>query len=223
MIGLEYTNNTTHGSTYFKDLGDELCAYLSTLDHPMLVTHAFSGMLALTQPLPQNLKGLVLMNAAADNAFITELPQRIQTIPHDAATVAAEFWLNPTDDSYKTYSLNLLPYSVTETALEIARSVLAQCTFRHEPYLHYVTSFLPNFQMAHIPACPTLVVTTDKDIICPAQFIKPLLILPRHNIQQVVIQDAAHIPWIDQPIATANMIQSWHETICRSFTRITQP
>jgi pimeloyl-ACP methyl ester carboxylesterase len=217
MFGLNYASVIPNESTYFEELKFELILLLQRIPNPILVTHAFSSMLALSMERIASLNGLILISPAINNTYATTLPERLKAYTDfDGTPAAANFWMNPTDENYAKYLMEFLPFYFRPEKINKGHSALKECTFAYMPYLAFVHHFLPNFTNSYIPSIPTLVVSGDDDYICPPNLFKDSFMTLSNNISVKIIKGGGHFPWIDTPIQTLLALKEWYETFNRS-------
>jgi pimeloyl-ACP methyl ester carboxylesterase len=216
IYGINYTQTSSNEPSYFDELQLELTLLLKTIPNPILVTHSFSSMFVLSLLQLPPLKGLVLISPAINNSYLIDLPQRIKTYTHfDGTKIAANFWMNPSDNSYSDYFKGLLPYYFRPDYIEDGLSMLDQCDFAHLPYVLCIQHFFQTFTKSYTPEVPTLIIAGDDDHICPPSLFKDSLIFKGNNVQVAIIPDAGHFPWIDSHDATLTTFRLWHDSIIR--------
>lgn len=219
IYGITYNQVSNDESTYFDELQFELTLLLQKIPNPILVTHSFSSMFVLSILRLPSLKGLVLISPAIDNTYLSDLPLRIKAYTDfDGTEIAANFWMNPSDDSYAKYFKGLLPFYFRPDYFEKGLEMLDQCDFSYRPYASCVQHFFPTFTQSYPPRVSTLVITGGDDFICPADLFKDSLIFKGNNIQTKIIPDAGHFPWIDSLEETLTVFNVWHDDIIRSIT-----
>jgi pimeloyl-ACP methyl ester carboxylesterase len=219
IYGISYNQTPSNQSAYFDELKFELTLLLQKIPNPILVTHSFSSMFVLSLLRLPSLKGLVLISPAIDNSYLIDLPQRIKTYTRfDGTQIAANFWMNPSDNSYAEYFNGLLPFYFRPDYIDDGLSMLEQCDFAHLPYVLSTQHFFPTFTKSYAPEVPTLIIAGDDDHICPPSLFKDSLIFKGNNIQMAIIPGAGHFPWIDSHDTTLTAFNVWHDALLASYS-----
>lgn len=190
------TNN--EGKLNFSFWKRGLLDLLSQYEAPILVTHSFSSMFALATPeLEPYLKGLVLMNTTTKDSFFTHVStmQEKYHLP-DLVPPAAEYHLNPSNETYKQFWATYKHYCFTTEELALGEAMIPLFAFNNEAYHYAIQHFYPDYKCAWYPKLPTLTVASEMDFICPANTFTENKLFQQENYLHKVIDNAGHCPWL---------------------------
>lgn len=163
----------------------------------ILITHSFSGMMALEIPeLEAELSGLILMNTSPvrDYSLNTELysPEVI-----DAKTI---YFDNPNDLTLKKLFLAYKYYFFLPEEMKKGEELLAKCSVSYQSFNWGWQHFIPSYRAKWLPTkIPGLIVSGEGDLLCPPDLFLDNSDYSSHaNITFCVIENAGHFPWLNQ-------------------------
>lgn len=170
-------------------------------DNVILVGHSFGGMYPLLFPQLENiLKGFVILNsaptlwleAAAQCAKAHNIPPLTEPI--------AEFEANPNQDTFNTMLLACAPYYFPPSSMEQGRALLKSLVVNYHAAVWWLKkAHDTDFNAQWIPqAVETLIIGATHDCITPISVFQNDERFKRPNITQVVIEEAGHLPWLEQ-------------------------
>lgn len=180
------------------------------LPNVVLVGHSFGGMLIQTLPeLQKHVLGMVLLNTAPDNQWFKDFGQRAKA--HGLVNVSRfreSLLKQPSDEAYAQYMLHSLDYYFTAQSYVKGLILFQSLPFNCQAYLWAFREFHPVYQACYIPSCPLLIMSASLDFMTPAHvFDKPGY--DQANISQVVIEQGAHFPWLEQPSKVRDAFQAF--------------
>ena len=196
-----------HGTLSIQYWREGLIAILKSYDNPILVTHSFAGMLSLTMPEIENyLAGLVLMNTTTADTFFDHITaMREQHGLPDLLPAAAEYHLNPSDQTYKQFWYSYKYYCFTPEELPAGEQIMQQFAFNNAAYSEAINHFYLSYSCSWYPTLiPTLTIASEQDYICPPQAFIANEQFQSKNVINKLIEKAGHFPWITQFEAVQN-------------------
>lgn len=179
---------------------DLLLPTLSRFQNVIYVGQSFGGMFPLLFPqLESLLQGLVILNSspvlwheeAARVAKEKNKPSYMEDLQ--------EFVKNPNPETFKLALMACAPYYFPEESLEKGKVMLQQLPFNyHAAGWWQLKSAELNFSATWIPEkVPTLIIGGTEDCMAPPTLFLNDTRFHRDNISMVTIQDAGHMPWIE--------------------------
>jgi pimeloyl-ACP methyl ester carboxylesterase len=178
----------------------------------ILVLHSFSAIFALTIPeLEGKLAGLILLDGAPSNEWLTQLSNRAKQrgLP-DTTQAMAEYANNKSNDSYKKLTLAISSYYLNLSVEKDAKKLLESLPYSHATYDWANSNVHPNYKLEWIPQeVQTLIVSGEDDMYTPIELFQKDERFKRPNIEIVVIKQANHFPWFEQPQQTAETLQNF--------------
>ncbi|KTD80491.1 alpha/beta fold hydrolase [Legionella waltersii] len=190
------------GKLNFSFWAKGLIQLLQTLHKPILVTHSFSGMFALSLPeIEPCLSGLVLMNTTSTNSFFQHVNamKDKHNLP-DLVPPATEYHLKPSNETYKLFWETYKYYCFTPEEMNLGEKMMDSFAFNNESYHYAIENFYPNYHCKwHPSTLPTLIITSEKDYICPPHIFEQDKHFQGKNVMHKIIRNAGHCPWIKYP------------------------
>lgn len=204
------------------------------LDHVVLLGHSFGGMLVQSnKALEDKALGLVLMNTAPTNIFTDKSffsnpedkahflktyedlwsKQGYKT-PFEHLTEAVQGQGNilkrQSDDAYKESMVRLAPFYFTPQSLEKGKHILEHTNYSYKARDILLFEFVAHFKTAYVPSKPTLIITSDQDVLTPEHYMKTYPAYQNlNNIQFTSIHHANHFSWIDNPEDVSKTLNAW--------------
>jgi len=215
LVDFPKDGNNHQGILNFNYWKRGLIDLLTQYENPILVTHSFSGMLALDTPeLEPFLKGLVLINTTSRNSFFEHVSamQEKHQLP-DLVPPAAEYHLAPSSETYKQFWETYKHYCFTAEELPLSEEMISLFAFNNESYYYAIEQFYPNYQGRWYPKIPTLTIASENDFICPPNIFTGDKLFQRENILNKIINKAGHCPWVLQ----INELRSYFNEFVNSF------
>ena len=165
----------------------------------ILVTHSFSGMLALTIDNLENLLvGLIIMNSTPNSSW-TELLQETATkynLP-DITNDIEELYTNPTDDQLKTFFYANISYIFCEHEIPVGKQLLELCSYNIKTRIWASQNFYNSYKYSWIPnKLPTLIIGSHDDRSLPIKLFLENTEWSRPNIKIIELCDTGHFPWL---------------------------
>lgn len=199
LVDYPQDGTNTQGELGIKNWQEGLIDLLKFFAKPILVTHSFSGMFALSMPELENyLAGLVLMNTTPENSFFQHVSamQKKHYLP-DLVPAASQYHLNPANETYKEFWNIYKHYCFTAEEMMEGEKTVPFFAFNNAPYYHAIEHFYPHYQCTWYPSqVPTMTIASENDFICPPQaFLQKEQFLAK-NIINKVIDKAGHCPWL---------------------------
>lgn len=173
---------------------------LHTVKNPILVTHSFSGMFALSTPeLEPYLSGLVLMNTTTSNTFFAHVSamQEQYHLP-DLGLAAAQYHLNPSSETYRAFWDTYKYYCFTREELMQGAQMLPLLAFNNESYNYAIQHFYQDYCAHWQPKIATMTISGGCDFICPPKIFVADPAFQGPHILNRIISRSGHCPWILQ-------------------------
>jgi pimeloyl-ACP methyl ester carboxylesterase len=189
-----------------------LIELLSTYNNPVLVTHSFAGMFALDTPeLEPLLTGLVLMNTTTSNTFFEHVSamQQQHSLP-DLVPPAAQYHLNPSNDTYRHFWNTYKHYYFTPKELTLGEQMLSLFAFNNHSYHYAIEHFYAEYHYRWLPSIPTLTIASQYDFICPPSVFTAAEPFQKNQIINKIILQAGHCPWL---VEMSQLQQSFNELV----------
>lgn len=177
---------------------------VKSLQNPILVGHSFGGMFPLMFPeLENQLRGFVILNSAPSLWLKEAVSYSKQFHLPDLSAEMNEFTLNPNQKTFEAALNACMPYYFPKSTLEKGQKLLAKTTCQFRPAVWWQRKALEmNFSAKWIPQnTPTLIVGGKYDCIAPFSLFEHDQRFHRRNITMVFIEDAGHMPWVENPQA----------------------
>lgn len=191
--------NTAHGELDLECWKEGLMDLLQSFSNPILVTHSFSGMLALMMPeLEQQLSGLVLMNTTTQNTFFPHINamQEKYDLP-DLVPAAGQYHLDPSNETYKAFWHTYKHYCFTAEELSEGEKMLPLFAFNNTAYYYAVEHFYIDYACKWSPkTIPAMTIASEQDFICPPQIFLDDERFQSPNMMNKLISNAGHCPWV---------------------------
>jgi pimeloyl-ACP methyl ester carboxylesterase len=192
-----FAENYDHWMEFFPALFERFA-------NPILVGHSFGGMFPLLFPeLEKHLKGFVILNSAPGLWMEEAVKYSKQFNLPDLSEGMAEFTSHPTQETFLAAVDACMPYYFPKETLEQGRKVFFQHVSRWQPAVWWQQKAVElNFSAKWIPqSVPTLILGAKYDCICPFSLFKKDKRFSRQNIRFAFIENAGHVPWIENPAA----------------------
>jgi pimeloyl-ACP methyl ester carboxylesterase len=182
-----------------KEWHEDLAKVAIALKPCIVVTHSFSGMLALSvRELEEVAAGLVILNSTPDNSWITNLAITAQLYNLPSTTIASfNLVNNPIDENLRLVFDACIPYLFAPDEIDLGLKLLDQCSFNAKTYLHLYQDFIPNFHHTWTPQnLPTLIIGSTGDKILPIKLFADNPNFARANITITELENNSHFPWL---------------------------
>ncbi len=184
--------------------------------NPVLIGHSFGGSLAMMYPeLEQILSGLILLSAppclwlhaAVKFAETHNLP--------DLSNKMQEFTTNPNQETFNKALGACMPYYFHNSHLEQGRKLLESVPFAFEPAVWWQHKAVEiSFNASWIPkTVKTLIIGGEYDAMVPFSLFENDKRFESENIKKVLIKNAGHLPWVEQPELVAKLIKNFETTL----------
>lgn len=175
---------------------------IGKFQNPIVVGHSFGSMLPLCFPeMEKCLKGLIILNSAPCLWLEEAVKYAKQYELPDLSREMQEFTDHPNPATFQMALQACMPYYFPKESLEKGRSILAGVPFRFEPAVWWQRKVIEMpFSAKWIPEkVPTLVIGATHDCIVPFSLFQNDPRFDRPNIHLCYIQNAGHLPWLEQP------------------------
>lgn len=192
-----FSENYDHWSEFF-------LKSIEQFENPVLVGHSFGGMFPLMFPeLENHLKGFIILNSAPVLWLKEAVNYSKQFNLPDLSKEMQEFTNNPNQDTFNTALNACLPYYFPANTLEKGKKALSHFNCRWQPAVWWQRKAIElDFSAKWVPQdVPTLIIGSKYDCIVPFYLFKNDERFNRPNIQFLLIENAGHFPWIENPIA----------------------
>jgi pimeloyl-ACP methyl ester carboxylesterase len=180
-------------------LKNGLIEVIRELSPCILVTHSFSGMLALTIPELENIaEGLVIMNSGPNNSWINELnvTQQKNNLPN-ILDDTVRFYKNPTDKNLHKLFIACIPYLFHPSEIKSGQEIIENSSFNANSRLWADQYFHPTYKNTWIPkTLPTLIIGSTNDNLLPSLLFEREKAFIKENIKIVTLNQTGHFPWI---------------------------
>ncbi len=219
LYGVEYPNSgdNCQGDYDFTHFLSDIEYLVNQFSNPILLTHSFSGMLALSiKGFKDSLKGLILMNSTPNNQWLSNILQRAQQyqLPN-LANAYKHYVSNPSKETLKDYYLACIPYFFKPKQHDSAQALLSPLTYHHQAFDWAQQTFHPNYQYQWVPDnLPCLIIASKDDHITPHDAFYNDTQFHTKNITHQLINGASHFPWMDELNLIQELIYQF-ETNCQ--------
>ena len=200
-------SNTSVGAVNFDMWMDIFPAIVQKFENPILVGHSFGGMFPLLFPeLENSLKGFIILNSAPSLWLEEAVAYSKQFTLPDLSKEMQDFTERPSQETFEVALDACMPYYFPPVTLEIGRALLTEVPFQYLPAVWWQRKAIEtNFSAKWVPLdVPTLIVGAKFDCICPVTLFQNDKRFDRPNIDFLVLEDAGHIPWIENLTAIKN-------------------
>ncbi|MCC2646796.1 MAG: uncharacterized protein K0R02_861 [Rickettsiaceae bacterium] len=188
-----------HGKLDLKHWRDGLVDLLQNTENPIMVTHSFSGMFALTTPeIEKHLKGLVITNTTINLSFFDHVKHCAEkyNLP-DLTPELDKYHADKSKEAYKEFWKTYIHYCFTAEEIEKAKPMLETFDYNNDSYNYIIENFYGDFAIKWVPTIPTLTIASEKDFVCPPHAFTGDTRFNKSNIINKVIPDAGHCPWVN--------------------------
>lgn len=194
--------NENPTSKNFRNWSKALIDTVGTLNDVILVTHSFSGMLALATPELENLlAGLVLMDSAPDKSW-QQIFQQYAT-EHSLSTAERKnkiYSEKPSNKALKDGVIAGASYCVTAKGLKKFIATIKKLPINYKSYEWHTKNFHSTYRFKWVPKnIPVMIFAGDQDHITPLKVFLENKQFIRKNIFIEKIVNAGHYPWIENP------------------------
>jgi len=190
--------------------------------NPVLVGQSFGGMFPLLFPeLETKLKGFVILNSAPC-LWMGEAVQYSQQFDlPDLSPEMQAFTLNPNQETFNVALNACLPYYFPKESLERGRELMLQIPVQWQPAVWWQRKALElDFSAKWVPQqVPTLIVGAKYDCICPFSLFQKDERFSRSNIQMFYIDNAGHLPWVENPAAVRRAFDAFCTQLVGDFSK----
>ncbi len=177
---------------------------INKFDNPILVGQSFGGMFPLLFPENEDkLKGFVILNSAPSLWMEEAVNYAQQFNLPDISEAVQTFIQNPCQETFELGLDAVAPYYFPPSTLEKGRQFLKQFPYHFLPVLWWqIKAVQMNFTAKWIPEnVPTLIIGGKYDCMTPFTLFEKDVRFHRPNIRMLLIEDAGHFPWIENPKA----------------------
>lgn len=184
---------------------------IAAVPNPVAVGHSTGGeYLLATPPVEPLLAGLVLISTAPHAGWMPVFAEMTRTRPLAAVDAATtRYGADPTIENLRDLAVASAPWNFTPDGLSAGARLLAAMPYNPAAVAWSDEHFDHDYVAAWWPErLPTLIVSGSDDRIV----VQRLWDEPRYrgtNVTRVVIDGAAHFPWIDRPDEVGGAIRSW--------------
>jgi pimeloyl-ACP methyl ester carboxylesterase len=202
----------------FRIWSQALIEAVSALNNVILVTHSFSGMLALSIPELENLlSGLVLMDSAPDKSWQQAFQQYVLTHPLATAEIKNKIYTeNQSNEALKEAVIAGASYCVTTNGLKKFIATIRKLPINYKSYEWYTKNFHSTYKFKWIPKdIPTLIFAGDHDHITPLKPFSEKKQFIRKNILIAEITNAGHYPWIENLTQVKELFNQYCKILLR--------
>jgi len=206
------SNIVVDNQEQFTNWSDALIEAVCSLNNVILVTHSFSGMLALSTPKLENLlDGLILMDSSPDKSWQKYFQQYVSTHPIEDAEVKLKiYYKNFSNNALKDFVISGAPYCVCPKGLKQYISIAKNLPFNYKSYEWYDKHFHPTYKAKWAPKkIPTLIFSGDNDHITPLELFEKIKKFRNKNIVIAGVKNAGHYPWIENPRQVAALFKKY--------------
>ncbi len=168
---------------------------------PVAVGHSTGGEYLLSVPeLEPRLRGLVLISSAPDSRWMPTFDAMCRAHPlPEVAAAATAYERDPSQARLRDLAVASAPWNFTAAGLEAGRSLLEGLPYNAAAVSWSADNFDRDYVATWWPtSLPTLVVSGSEDRVVDQSLWDDPRFVGRH-VQRVVIPDAGHFPWVDQP------------------------
>jgi pimeloyl-ACP methyl ester carboxylesterase len=184
--------------------------------NPVIVGHSFGGILPLLyNEMEDLLKGLVIIDStpslwleeAAKFATDHNLP--------DLTKEMTEFTINPNQDTFSQALNACTPYYFPPKTLEYGRKLLKSLPFAFEAAVWWQRKAIEtSYNASWIPQnVKTLIIGGEFDAITPFSLFEKDERFNRKNIERILVKNAGHLPWIEEPEKVRKIIKKFEADI----------
>jgi len=178
----------------------------------VLVTHSFSGMLALTVPeLEDLLAGFVIMDSAPNKLwrswphFTSDHPKKLrahidQIHLSRVDELQAIYDQNKNNETFKNLTLSRWEYFISAQKESEAKKLFASLPYSEKSFAWAQEYFHPTYEATWVPQkVPTLILAGSEDVLTPIFLFQKNKRFHRENITITEIPGGSHFPWMEQP------------------------
>lgn len=209
-------NGSNHNDSYSDnyDIWFQLFpSIVKRFKNPIVVGHSFGGMLPMLYPeLEEILKGCVILNSSPrlwqEEAVAYSKQFDLPDLTQDMLT----FVQNPNQQTFDAALNACIPYYFPKKTIEKGRGLLSKVLFHYRPAVWgQIRAAEGKLSAKWIPQrVPTLIIGAKYDCICPFSLFNDDQRFHRKNIRFVFIDDAGHLPWIENSKAVKEAFEKFH-------------
>lgn len=199
LVDFPFDGTNQHGSLNINVWQKGLFDLIQTIPNPILVTHSFAGMFALSLLEPhENIAGLVLMNSTTSDSFF----QHVSAMQHqhdlpDLAPAAAAFHLSPCKANFQRLWQDYKYYCFTKEEILLGKKMMKVFAYNDKSYYFSVQNFYSKFQYQQKQySFPILTIASENDYVCPPRVFIEDKNYQAENILNKIIPGAGHFPWL---------------------------
>lgn len=189
---------------------------IQKFENPILVGHSFGGMFPLLFPeLEDKLSAFVILNSAPSLWLEAAVEYSQQFDLPDLSKEMADFTQYPSQETFEVALDACMPYYFTKDTLDLGRELLLKVPFQYLPAVWWQRKAIElKFYAKWVPqAVPTLVLGSKYDCICPFFLFKNDKRFQRENIRLAYIENAGHLPWVEQPLVVKSMFTEFVKSL----------
>ncbi len=189
---------------------------IKRFENPILVGHSFGGQLPfLYEELEDILKGFVILNGtptwSPEEAVRFAKEHNLPNFREDMKV----FVDNPNQTTFKQALAACTPYYFRPDNLEFGKSLLKELPFAYEPAVWWQNKVVEiAFDVKWLPQkVKTLIIGGEYDGMLPFSLFEKDSRFDRENIEKVLIKNAGHFTWIEEPEKTRKVIKKFEESL----------
>lgn len=180
--------------------------------NPIVVGHSFGGMLPLLYPeLETSLTGCVILNSAP-TLWLEEVATYSKELNLQDLTADMQAFIQaPSQETFNAALNACMPYYFPEKTLEKGRQILSQAPFQYRAAVWgQLIALEGKLSAKWVPSqVPTLIIGGQYDCICPFSLFKNDKRFDRQNIRLLLIENAGHCPWVEDPSAVRKAFEDF--------------
>ncbi len=212
-----------NGSNVSSDTSEDFDTWLEIFpsliekfQNPIVVGHSFGGMLPLLFPeLENKLKGLVILNSAPTLWMEEAAAYGKQFDLPDLTAEMQAFVEQPCQETFDVALEACTPYYFPELTLTQGKELLSKLPFQYLPAVWWQKKAVEsNYSAKWAPQqVPTLIIGGKYDCVCPFSLFEKDQRFDRENIELVFIEDAGHLPWLENPQAVKEAFANFNSQL----------
>ncbi len=181
-------------------------------ERPLLAAHSTGGMFALSLPeLEPLLRGLILLDSAPDAGWQKHFAAEIKRRPVPGLkALKDEYDRNPSNRTLQALTAASAPYLFTSQSLQEGQRFLSALPYQAEACRWSEQHFDATYRAKWVPeSIPALILAGEEDCLTPLKLFQNEKRFHRKNIHFQSIPNAAHFPWMENPIEVARAFSAF--------------
>ncbi len=199
-----------NGDYDFEQWFELFIPFIDKFDNPAIIGHSFGAMLPLYFPeLEERLKAFIILNSTPTNWLVAAAKKREELALPELNSQLQEFRENPNQQSFKKALRACYPYYFSGDYNKKGDKVFADLPFNYHAAAWWQNKVNDQgFNAKWVPqSVPTIIVGGAQDYITPIEVYQNDKRFQHIHIEE--IEDAGHMPWIDQPEKFKSIIKSF--------------